>query len=159
MATAPLKTGRRRFASGYWRRNDCQIQLRGMTTRIAIAVVEHQGRYLVGRRPEGVRFAGYAEFPGGKVEADETPEAAAVRECREETGLAVEVAATLQVVEDGPANLQLHFLDCRAVEEQPSPVEPFRWVTRDELAECQFPPANAGVVEQLLAQAPPTDNW
>src|SRR5262245_23048023 len=60
-------------------------------TPIAIAVVEHAGRYLVGRRPEGVPLAGLWEFPGGKVRDGETPEKAAASECLEETGLEVHV--------------------------------------------------------------------
>ena len=47
------------------------------------------GQFLVGLRPEGSHLAGCAEFPGGKVEPGEKPSAAAVRECAEETGLAV----------------------------------------------------------------------
>ncbi len=54
-------------------------------TRIAIAVVEHDGNFLIGLRPSGAVLGGLWEFPGGKVEPDETPEAAAARECLEET--------------------------------------------------------------------------
>src|SRR5947209_7478611 len=61
------------------------------STQIAIAVVEQDGRFLVGRRPAGVPLAGLSEFPGGKIEPQETAEAAAVRECFEETGIVVEV--------------------------------------------------------------------
>ena len=57
--------------------------------RVAIAIVEQNGQFLVGVRPESVPLAGLAEFPGGKVHDDETAAAAAVRECREETGLQV----------------------------------------------------------------------
>ena len=57
-------------------------------TLVAIAVVEHDGCFLVGVRPEGKPLAGFAEFPGGKVDHGETPEQAAIRECREESGLA-----------------------------------------------------------------------
>src|SRR4051812_46830278 len=61
------------------------------STLVAIAVVEHDGKSLVGERPAGVALAGFAEFPGGKVEPGESPEAAAVRECIEESGLQVEI--------------------------------------------------------------------
>ncbi|MDP6469251.1 MAG: NUDIX domain-containing protein, partial [Pirellulaceae bacterium] len=61
-------------------------------TLIAIAVVEHNGRFLVGMRPVETVLAGFSEFPGGKVEPNEVPAQAAVRECLEETGLEVEVS-------------------------------------------------------------------
>lgn len=63
--------------------------------RIAVAVVEHQGQFLVGIRPEGAKLAGMWEFPGGKVEAGESLAAAAERECAEETGLSVQVVELL----------------------------------------------------------------
>lgn len=56
----------------------------------ACALVDGEGRLLITRRPEGKPLAGLWEFPGGKVEADEVPEAALIRELREE--LAVQVA-------------------------------------------------------------------
>ena len=62
------------------------------STLIAIAVVEHEDRLLVGRRPAGVPLSGYCEFPGGKVKPNESSKEAAVRECLEETGLSVIVA-------------------------------------------------------------------
>lgn len=125
-----------------------------MTKVIAIAVVENEGKLLVGVRPEGVRFAGLDEFPGGKVEAGETPEQAAERECREETGLSVAATARLLSVDDHGAGLTLHFIGCRVVGGECSPRPPFRWVTREALATCQFPPANAGVLELLQNTQP-----
>ena len=55
----------------------------------AAALVDGDGRVLIGRRPEGKQLAGLWEFPGGKVEAGETPEAALIRELEEELGIAV----------------------------------------------------------------------
>ena len=54
---------------------------------VAAALVDVDGRVLIGRRPEGKSLAGLWEFPGGKVEAGETPEAALIRELREELGI------------------------------------------------------------------------
>ena len=50
---------------------------------IAIAVVEHEGRFLIGLRPPGAPLAGLWEFAGGKLEPGETPQMAAARECLE----------------------------------------------------------------------------
>ena len=60
-------------------------------TDIAIAIVEDQERFLIGRRPPGVPLAGFWEFPGGKVKPGESHRDAAVRECLEESGIEVEV--------------------------------------------------------------------
>lgn len=62
-----------------------------MTPRIlyvaACALVDTDGRVLIAQRPEGKAFAGLWEFPGGKIEAGETPEQAVIRELREELGV------------------------------------------------------------------------
>jgi 8-oxo-dGTP diphosphatase len=125
---------------------------------VAIAVVQNNGRFLVGVRPAGVPLAGLAEFPGGKVNADETPEVAAVRECREETGLIVEVIdkyySTIHRYEHGL--LEIHFFRCRPVDAGSislPPDSPFRWITIEELATLEFPAANRPMTEQLVRTA------
>ena len=126
-------------------------------TRIAVAVVERAGQYLIGRRPPDVPLGGYWEFPGGKVHADETPEAAAMRECWEETGLAVRVSseypAELHDYDHG--RLELRFFACQLVDAAVEPRAPFQWVPRDELSRYQFPEANRPLIERLVAS---TDN-
>ena len=125
---------------------------------VAIAVVQENGRFLVGVRPAGVPLAGLAEFPGGKVNADEIPEVAAVRECREETGLIVEVVgkynSTIHRYEHGL--LEIHFFRCRPVAAGSiclPPDSPFRWITAAELATLEFPAANRPLTQQLLRSA------
>jgi 8-oxo-dGTP diphosphatase len=125
-----------------------------MPTPIAIAVVEWEGSFLVGQRPEGVPLAGLWEFPGGKIEPGETPEAAAVRECREETGL------TALPLYRYPEHVQtydhdrvaLHFIACRpATGQSNEPLPPFRWIPRAELPQYEFPAGNRGVLEMIAA--------
>src|SRR5688500_3739065 len=58
----------------------------------ARALVDADGRVLLAQRPEGKPMAGLWEFPGGKVEAGETPEATLIRELAEELGIEVKVA-------------------------------------------------------------------
>jgi len=53
----------------------------------AVALIDADGRVLLAQRPEGKSLAGLWEFPGGKVESGETPEAALIRELKEELGI------------------------------------------------------------------------
>jgi 8-oxo-dGTP diphosphatase len=123
---------------------------------IAIAVVQHAGRVLVGLRGDDVVLAGYWEFPGGKVGEGETPAAAAARECLEETGLAVRITGLLASVQHtydyGP--LALEFFAAEPLDAEQPPRAPFRWVPLAELPQYRFPPANAEVIARLLLPSP-----
>ncbi len=123
---------------------------------IAVAVVEHEGRLLIGLRPAGVPLAGLWEFPGGKLHHGETPSAAAQRECWEETGLNVVAGDAYPMVEHEYVHgrLRLHFFACtlrNAGTGTPAPTlaERFRWVPAAELSQYEFPKANAALIELL----------
>jgi 8-oxo-dGTP diphosphatase len=124
--------------------------------RIGIAVVVHDGRVLVGIRGPDVPLPGLAEFPGGKCESDESPEACAVRECREETGLDVEASSIFaDYVWTYPhATVHLHFVQCqpRSPEDVRDAHQTFRWVEPTELRRFQFPEANAQVIDRVVAE-------
>lgn len=119
--------------------------------RIGIAIVERAGCFLVGTRGVGQDLAGFAEFPGGKCLPDEASEVCAVRECLEETGLAVAPVKLLQRLEFTypHAVVDLHFWLCTPASAA-EPLNGFRWVDRGELAQLPFPAANAEVVQTLL---------
>ena len=120
--------------------------------QIAIAVVQHQGRYLIGQRPSGKPLAGKWEFPGGKILPGETAEVSAARECLEETGLGVLVVAPFPEIVHQYAHgkVHLHFFSCSPIDSAVEPREPFRWVEAAELGEYEFPEANRVLVAFLL---------
>jgi len=126
-----------------------------VATPIAIAVVEHEGSFLVGQRPAGVPLAGLWEFPGGKIEPGETPEAAAVRECLEEAGVCVEPLFRYPTHQHDYEHdrVELTFVSCRTIAHQIAPPRsPFRWVQRAQLALLTFPEGNRILLETLLAE-------
>ena len=120
-------------------------------TLIAIAVVEFNGQFLVGLRPTDKVLGGFHEFPGGKVEPHETPQQAAVRECREETGLEVEVVKAFpeHVHHYAHDRVRLQFFDCLLKTPDKQPRAPFRWVQRSALPALQFPAGNQALLALL----------
>lgn len=112
-------------------------------TRGVVAVIEDQGRLLVIRRAEGIRAGGSWCFPGGAIEAGETPAEAVIREMREELGAQV---MPLQEVwewrrQDGWLVLswwRAELVDAGAVlRPDPAEVAEFRWARPDEIRRLQ----------------------
>ena len=125
----------------------------------AAALVDGDGRLLVQCRPEGRSMAGLWEFPGGKLEAGETPEAALVRELAEELAIDVEAAclAPACFASDtlGDKHLLLLLYVCRKWRGTPQAVHAsaLRWVRPVELYGLDMPPADLpliGLLEALI---------
>jgi mutator protein MutT len=123
--------------------------------RVAIAVVEHAGRYLVGTRGPAGTLAGRAEFPGGKCLPHEEGSAAAVRECREETGLEVIPLHRLYACRHryDYGTLDLEFWLCRLATPEISAAAGggFEWLPVQALKSLHFPEANRPVIVLLTA--------
>ncbi len=129
--------------------------------RVGIGLIVSDGRYLIRRRPPlpGSPMPGLWEFPGGKCEAGELPEDAVVRECREETGLAVAVLGLRQSrVYHYPHGLvELNYFDCVPESPEAAPDGGFVWVAPRDLLELEFPPANAPILRDLAGLPRPDD--
>jgi 8-oxo-dGTP diphosphatase len=123
---------------------------------VTAAVVERGSRLLVARRLEGTHLAGHWEFPGGKCEPGELPEACLARELREELGVDAEIGAEIYrtLYAYGDRRLDLRFFRCE-LRGEPLPLlgQEVRWVERSELATLQFPPADTELVEMLIGTA------
>lgn len=124
----------------------------GNEPAVAIGViVAADGRVLIDQRPPEVIGGGLWEFPGGKVEAGESPETALSRELAEEVGITPTVAEPLIMlppVDDGP---RLHIWRVTAWDGEVTSREgqPLRWVTAGELPDYPMPAANAAVITSL----------
>ncbi|MGH8277955.1 MAG: 8-oxo-dGTP diphosphatase MutT [Gammaproteobacteria bacterium] len=124
---------------------------------VAAIVMDGQGRVLIDQRPAGKPWAGYWEFPGGKVEAGEAPFAALQRELREELGLSVDDAsAFMQFTYDYPERRValdvwrvLRFSGVATSREG----QALAWVRPDELSAWKLLPADPPIVQALCSQA------
>jgi 8-oxo-dGTP diphosphatase len=122
---------------------------------VAAALVDGDGRVLLQQRAEGRQMAGLWEFPGGKVEARERPEAALVRELREELGIDVATAALAPAAfasaELGERHLLLLLYICRSWTGEPKALDAamFQWVRPDEMPALPMPPADKPLIPIL----------
>jgi len=121
----------------------------------AVALVDADGRVLLARRPTGKSMAGLWEFPGGKVDPDETPEAALIRELAEELGIDVAASCLAPFTFASHSYPDFHLLMplyvCRKWSGTPAAREGqlLAWVRPARLAEYPMPPADAPLVAML----------
>jgi 8-oxo-dGTP diphosphatase len=119
---------------------------------VVAAVIEQDGRFLVTKRQHGVHLAGMWEFPGGKIDPDETHGDALRRELREELDTDADVGELVfQVTHRYPDRaIALYFYRCTLLG-MPRPLlgQEMRWVPRSELSRLGFPPADEELIKRL----------
>lgn len=116
-------------------------------------MIARPGEILATRRPHGSHLEGHWEFPGGKLEAGESPEECLARELREELGVEAEIGSILEVVYHRypDKTVLLLFYACRLVSGEPSALESeeLRWVRLAEIQELGWAPADVPFVKKL----------
>lgn len=121
----------------------------------AVALVDVDGRVLLAQRPPGKPMAGLWEFPGGKVQAGESPEAALIRELHEELGIDTRTSCLAPLTFASHRYEAFHLLMplyvCRVWQGTPQPREGQRlaWVRPNRLADYPMPPADVPLVAML----------
>lgn len=121
----------------------------------AIALIDNGGRVLIAQRPEGKSMAGLWEFPGGKVEEGEIPEAALIRECKEELDIDITAACLAPFAFASHSYDKFHLLMplylCRKWDGLVQGMEgqATKWVKISDLNEYPMPPADDPLVAML----------
>ncbi len=123
---------------------------------VACALVDADGRVLLAQRPEGKKLAGMWEFPGGKVEPGESPEAALIRELDEELGLTTWESCLAPLTFASHSYDEFHLLMplfiCRRYDGMPSGREgqALKWVRPRDMRDLPMPPADEPLVAALI---------
>ena len=123
---------------------------------VAVALIDTDGRVLIAQRPEGKALAGLWEFPGGKLEPGERPEATLIRELGEELGIAVEEPCLAPLTFASHAYQEFHLLMplyvCRRWNGfvQAREGQALKWVFPRDLAKDSMPPADSPLIPFLI---------
>ncbi|MFZ8898034.1 MAG: (deoxy)nucleoside triphosphate pyrophosphohydrolase [Alphaproteobacteria bacterium] len=122
---------------------------------VAVALIDRDGRVLLAERPKGKNMEGLWEFPGGKVDAGETPETALIRELQEELGVDIEASCLAPFTFASHTYDKFHLLMplyvCRVWKGIPEGREGQRlaWVRPNEMKNYPMPPADKPLIAML----------
>jgi len=129
--------------------------------RVLAAVLEKNGRWLIAKRKKGDHFAGLWEFPGGKLERGETPEACLVRELSEELGIRVRVGLCLGSVHYSSPGFAIQLIAYRASHLTGSfrlqDHEEIRWVAPSEIGRFALTEPDRLLLHILMAEEAPEE--
>jgi 8-oxo-dGTP diphosphatase len=122
---------------------------------VACGLIDPDGRVLIAQRPPGKAMAGLWEFPGGKVEPQERPEEALIRELKEELGIMVQEPCLAPFTFASHTYADFHLLMplfvCRRWDGTPAPLEhtALKWVKPRDLSSFPMPPADLPLIPML----------
>ena len=140
---------------GCWDENERALGAKPVVFVVAVALIDVDGRILLAQRPLGKKMAGLWEFPGGKVQTGEMPEAALVRELREELDIDTRRSCLAPLTFASHAYDDFHLVMplylCRIWQGMPRPVEGqvLKWVRTYDLGNFEMPAADRPLVAML----------
>ncbi|MBN1617671.1 MAG: (deoxy)nucleoside triphosphate pyrophosphohydrolase [Spirochaetales bacterium] len=123
---------------------------------VAAAVIENrEGRILIARRKAEISLGGYWEFPGGKMEAGESPAVCAARELHEEMDVRIETGDVVAETTHDYGDKVVHLVAVRAIlldgHVRLHDHDEIRWVAVSEMSDFLFAPADEAIVSALVA--------
>lgn len=120
---------------------------------VAAAIILDNNKVLIAQRQEGSNMEFKWEFPGGKLEQDETPEECLVREIREELDIAIEPIEIYKAVrhKHNDKDILLLAYICKHIKGEGRALEcnDFKWISIDELGQYEYTPADIDIVDKL----------
>ena len=132
---------------------DFVIRHSSFVIEVSAALIFRAGKLLITQRHAKTHLGGLWEFPGGKREAGETFEQCLVREIREELGAEISVGELFAEVAHAYPEKSVHlkFFICQLLSGEPQPLDcaAVNWVAKTELADFEFPAADAQLLEKL----------
>jgi 8-oxo-dGTP diphosphatase len=120
---------------------------------VSAALIFRDGKVLIAQRHANAHLGGFWEFPGGKRQPNETFEQCLVREIREELGVEISVGKLFEEISHTYPEKSVHlkFFICKLLSGEPQPLDcaAAKWVMKTELADFEFPAADAQLLEKL----------
>jgi 8-oxo-dGTP diphosphatase len=136
--------------------SDTSASSRRLLLVVAAAMLDSDGRVLLAQRPQHKQLGGLWEFPGGKLEAGETPEDALIRELKEELDVTVEPSAldpyafASHTYPDFHLLMPLYLIAQWKGEPMPHDAQALAWVHPKDLRNYAMPPADVVLVDRLM---------
>ena len=122
--------------------------------KVCAAVIYHQGKILITLRPQDKRLGGYWEFPGGKIEAGESPETALQRELQEELDIEINVEALLETVHHhyswGEVLIYAYWCQWKSGTIKHLEVADHRWIIPANLLDYDILDADQPIIKKIL---------
>jgi len=122
---------------------------------VSASLIFRDGKLLIAQRQASAHLGGLWEFPGGKREPQETFEECLVREIREELGVEISIGELFEEITHAYAEktVRLKFFICELLNGEPQALgcAAFKWIEKLEMADFQFPAADAQLLEKLRA--------
>lgn len=121
---------------------------------VVAAIIQKDNKFLITKRLKKSHLGHCWEFPGGKIEPNETIEECIIRECKEEIDVEIKPIRKIKelIHSYSEITVHLHFMICELISGNPKPIEcaDLKWVTPQQLSQYEFPEADTLIIQKLM---------